>query len=57
MPSHLRKRSPKKFFHPEVRPPFAKCRPHPEVRAERASKERTTVAQDEEGTSKERRLF
>jgi hypothetical protein len=49
--------SPNKVFHPEMRPPFAKCRPHPEVRAEQASKERTAVAQDEEGTSKERRFF
>jgi hypothetical protein len=57
MLSHLGKRSPKKFFHPEMRPPFVKCRPHPVVRAERASKERTAVAQDEEGTSKERRFF
>jgi len=58
MPSHLGKRSPNGLFHPEVRPPFAKCRPHPEVRGvSRASKERTAVAQDEEGTSKERRFF
>jgi hypothetical protein len=58
MPSHLGKRSPNGLFHPEMRPPFAKCRPHPEVRGvSRASKERTAVAQDEEGTSKERRFF